>query len=223
METHRRAGPGRARRDRPAGQGRARLRMRASRARDHAGTRGRRQREGERGRGAADATCWTATRSRRRRCWRLYRRRWGIEQVFQQVTETFALAHLIGCEPQGGAPAVRLLPAAVQPGAADQGVRRRRRPRAGAARCRRSTCSRTSAKNWRRGRTTPTARGPAASRRATDASASAASCSQARGTRSATPRRRTTSRAPSVHPERLHGGHSSVQRLLEGKALVVRS
>lgn len=30
----------------------------------------------------------------------LYRERWGIERVFQQVTETFALAHLIGCEPR---------------------------------------------------------------------------------------------------------------------------
>jgi hypothetical protein len=30
----------------------------------------------------------------------LYRRRWGIESVFQQVTETFALDHLIGCAPQ---------------------------------------------------------------------------------------------------------------------------
>lgn len=30
----------------------------------------------------------------------LYRRRWGIEQVFQQVTETFALDHLIGSAPQ---------------------------------------------------------------------------------------------------------------------------
>jgi hypothetical protein len=30
----------------------------------------------------------------------LYRRRWGIEQVFQQVTETFSLTHLIGCAPQ---------------------------------------------------------------------------------------------------------------------------
>jgi hypothetical protein len=30
----------------------------------------------------------------------LYRRRWGIEQVFQQVTETFALAHLIGSSPR---------------------------------------------------------------------------------------------------------------------------
>lgn len=30
----------------------------------------------------------------------LYRRRWGIEQVFQQVTETFSLQHLIGCAPQ---------------------------------------------------------------------------------------------------------------------------
>jgi hypothetical protein len=31
---------------------------------------------------------------------KLYRKRWGIEQMFQQVTETFALEHLIGCTPQ---------------------------------------------------------------------------------------------------------------------------
>jgi hypothetical protein len=30
----------------------------------------------------------------------LYRLRWGIEQVFQQVTETFALEHLIGSDPK---------------------------------------------------------------------------------------------------------------------------
>jgi hypothetical protein len=30
----------------------------------------------------------------------LYRMRWGIEQVFQQVTETFSLDHLIGCAPK---------------------------------------------------------------------------------------------------------------------------
>lgn len=30
----------------------------------------------------------------------LYRRRWGIEQIFQQVTETFSLEHLIGCTPR---------------------------------------------------------------------------------------------------------------------------
>jgi hypothetical protein len=30
----------------------------------------------------------------------LYRHRWGIEQVFQQVTETFSLTHLIGSAPQ---------------------------------------------------------------------------------------------------------------------------
>jgi len=30
----------------------------------------------------------------------LYRERWGIERVFQQVTETFALSHLIGCAPR---------------------------------------------------------------------------------------------------------------------------
>jgi hypothetical protein len=31
---------------------------------------------------------------------KLYRRRWGIETVFQQVTETFSLSHLIGCSPK---------------------------------------------------------------------------------------------------------------------------
>jgi hypothetical protein len=30
----------------------------------------------------------------------LYKKRWGIEQVFQQVTETFSLSHLIGCSPK---------------------------------------------------------------------------------------------------------------------------
>jgi hypothetical protein len=30
----------------------------------------------------------------------LYRRRWGIEQIFQQVTETFSLQHLIGSSPK---------------------------------------------------------------------------------------------------------------------------
>lgn len=30
----------------------------------------------------------------------LYRRRWGIEQVFQEVTQTFSLEHLIGCSPK---------------------------------------------------------------------------------------------------------------------------
>jgi hypothetical protein len=30
----------------------------------------------------------------------LYRHRWSIEQVFQQVTETFSLSHLIGCAPK---------------------------------------------------------------------------------------------------------------------------
>jgi hypothetical protein len=30
----------------------------------------------------------------------LYRRRWGIEQIFQQVTETFSLDHLIGSSPR---------------------------------------------------------------------------------------------------------------------------
>jgi len=31
---------------------------------------------------------------------KLYRRRWGIERMFQEVTETFALDHLIGCAPK---------------------------------------------------------------------------------------------------------------------------
>jgi hypothetical protein len=31
---------------------------------------------------------------------KLYRRRWRLEQMFQQVTETFSLSHLIGCTPR---------------------------------------------------------------------------------------------------------------------------
>lgn len=31
---------------------------------------------------------------------KLYRRRWGIERMFQEVTETFSLQHLIGCSPK---------------------------------------------------------------------------------------------------------------------------
>jgi hypothetical protein len=31
---------------------------------------------------------------------KLYRRRWGIERMFQEVTETFSLKHLIGCTPR---------------------------------------------------------------------------------------------------------------------------
>ena len=31
----------------------------------------------------------------------LYRRRWGIEQMFQQVTQTFSLERLISCSPKG--------------------------------------------------------------------------------------------------------------------------
>jgi hypothetical protein len=31
----------------------------------------------------------------------VYLQRWGIERVFQQITEVFALQHLIGCKPQG--------------------------------------------------------------------------------------------------------------------------
>jgi hypothetical protein len=31
---------------------------------------------------------------------KLYRRRWGIEQMFQQVTQVFSLEHLIGCSPR---------------------------------------------------------------------------------------------------------------------------
>jgi hypothetical protein len=30
----------------------------------------------------------------------LYKKRWGIEQLFQQITETFSLSHLIGCSPR---------------------------------------------------------------------------------------------------------------------------
>ena len=66
----------------------------------------------------------------------LYKKRWGIEQVFQQVTETFArddAARRIRSVQfaQGGAAAVLVLSVAVQSDAGDQGVCGRGRGRAG--------------------------------------------------------------------------------------------
>lgn len=42
-----------------------------------------------------DRSCFTAAS-----LLQLYKMRWNIEQVFQQVTETFSLTHLIGCAPK---------------------------------------------------------------------------------------------------------------------------
>ena len=39
--------------------------------------------------------------SRRWTCWTVYLNRWGIERMFQQVTEVFGLEHLIGTRPEG--------------------------------------------------------------------------------------------------------------------------
>jgi hypothetical protein len=45
----------------------------------------------------------------------LYRERWGIERMFQQVTEGFGLEGLIGNTPQSMSIPIRLLSAVVQP------------------------------------------------------------------------------------------------------------
>jgi hypothetical protein len=127
----------------------------------------------------------------------LYRRRWGIEQVFQQVTETFALSHLIGSSPRAVLlqfsyclllyDLVQLVKAYV---AADGRVLASAVPRetrdAGRMRDRLSELLKGS---W----------DPIAYTKAPD-------------------KRPRPQRAP---PKRLVGGHSSVQRVLEGRAKVI--
>lgn len=153
----------------------------------------------------------------------LYRRRWGIEQVFQQVTETFSLRHLIGSSPRAVllqfsyclllynlvqlikayvADDGKVLAGAVSTFYLFQDIRRELLAWAyhaggGWPRCRRDA-------GQMRRRLRELLRGswdPIAYTKASDKN----------------PRRK---RPP---PRRLHGGHSSVQRLLEGRARVVSS
>ena len=129
----------------------------------------------------------------------LYKKRWDIEQVFQQVTETFALAHLIGSSPRAVLlqfayclllyNLVQLIKTYV---AADGRVL------AGAV----STFylfNDIRSELSRRGRITPTAGGRAVTATRRKCVGVCASCCAVRGTRSATPRHRTGSRVPRVH------------------------
>jgi len=153
----------------------------------------------------------------------LYRRRWGIEQVFQQVTETFSLEHLMGSSPKAVlfqfayclllynlvqlikayvADDGKVLATAVSTFYLFQDIRRELAAWAyhtGGAwpRCRRNA-------GQMRGRLRELLRGswdPIGYTKASD--------------------RKPRPKPPP--PKRLHGGHSSVQRLLEGRAVVIES
>ena len=153
----------------------------------------------------------------------LYRRRWGIEQVFQQVTETFSLEHLIGSSPRAVlfqfayclllynlvqlikayvADDGKVLATAVSTFYLFQDIRRELAAWAyhtGGAwpRCHRDAGQmRQRLRELLRGSWDPI------------------------GYAKASDKRPRPKRAP---PRQLRGGHSSVQRLLEGKAVVIES
>jgi len=153
----------------------------------------------------------------------LYRRRWGIEQMFQQVTETFALDHLIGSSPRAVLlqfayclllyNLVQLIKAYV---AADgkvlatvvstfylfNDIRRELQAWAYHTDGTWPRCGRDAEQMRRRlGELLAGSWDPVAYTKAAD-------------------KKPRPKRPP---PLRLHGGHSSVQRLLEGKAKIVRS
>lgn len=157
---------------------------------------------------------------------KLYRKRWSIEQMFQQVTETFSLTHLIGCRPQAVLFQFALcllmynLVQVVKRYVAADGkmddvsavstyglfydVRRELTAWAYLAREPSSWCRRAGANRdagQMRERLTELTAGswdPVAYTKAAD----------------------KNPRKPKPPPKRLHGGHTSVQRLLEGKARV---
>lgn len=151
---------------------------------------------------------------------KLYRRRWSIEQMFRQVTETFSLAHLIGCRPQAVLFQLALcllmynLVQVVKRYVADDGgadvsavsthglfydVRRELLAWAYLAR-----------EPWHR------AGRDSGQMRERLAELTAGSWDPVAYTKAADKR----PRKPKPPPKRLHGGHTSVQRLLEGKARV---
>lgn len=153
----------------------------------------------------------------------LYRRRWGIEQVFQQVTETFSLGHLIGSSPRAVLlqfayclllyNLVQLIKAYV---AADGGVL--------------ATAVSTfylfqdirrelAAWAYHTDGTWPRRRRDAPRMRRRLGELLRGSWDPV-GYAKASDRKPRPKRPP---PKRLHGGHSSVQRLLDGKAVVVQS
>ena len=153
----------------------------------------------------------------------LYRRRWGIEQVFQQVTETFSLGHLIGSSPRAVlfqfayclllynlvqlikayvADDGKVLAAAVSTFYLFQDIRKELAAWAyhtGGAwpRCHRDAGQmRQRLRELLRGSWDPIGYAKASDKKP---------------------------RPKPPPPKRLHGGHSSVQRLLEGNAVVIES
>ena len=151
----------------------------------------------------------------------LYRMRWGIEQVFQQVTETFALDHLIGSSPKAVlfqfayclllynlvqlvkayvAQDGRVLAAAVSTFYLFQDIRRE-----------------LLAWAYHTGGAWPRCRRDAAQMRRRLRELLAGSWDPLAYTKASD----TKPRKKPPPPKRLRGGHSSVQRLLEGRANVV--
>jgi hypothetical protein len=153
----------------------------------------------------------------------LYRRRWGIEQVFQQVTETFALDHLIGSSPRAVlfqfayclllynlvqliktyvADDGRVLAAAVSTFYLFNDIRKELSAWAYHTDGTWPRCHRDAARMRQRlGELTRGSWDPIGYAKASD-------------------KKPRPKRPP---PKRLRGGHSSVQRLLDGKAVVIRS
>lgn len=153
----------------------------------------------------------------------LYRRRWGIEQVFQQVTETFSLSHLIGSSPRAVlvqfayclllynlvqliktyvAADGRVLASVVSTFYLFNDIRKE-----------------LSAWAYHTDGTWPRCHRDAAPMRRRLRELLHGSWDPI-GYTKASDKKPRPKRPP---PKRLHGGHSSVQRLLEGKAVVVRS
>lgn len=151
----------------------------------------------------------------------LYRLRWGIEQVFQQVTETFALDHLIGCSPKAAllqlayclllydlvqlvkayvADDGRVLASAVSTYYLFQDVRRE-----------------LTAWAYHTGGEWPRCRRDAGAMRRRLCELLAGSWDPVAYTK-ASDKKPRKKKPP---PRRLHGGYSSVQRVLEGRAKVV--
>jgi len=153
----------------------------------------------------------------------LYRRRWGIEQVFQQVTETFALEHLIGSSPQAVlfqfayclllynlvqliktyvADDGRVLATAVSTFYLFNDIRKELSAWAYHTDGTWPRCHRDARQMRQRlGELTRGSWDPIGYAKGSD-------------------KKPRPKRPP---PKRLHGGHSSVQRLLDGKAVVIRS
>ena len=151
----------------------------------------------------------------------LYRCRWGIEQVFQQVTETFSLSHLIGCSPKAALlqlayclllyDLVQLVKAYV---AGDGGV-----PASAVSSYYLFQDLRRELVAWayHTDGTWPRARRDEAQMRRRLHNLLAGVWDPIAYTKASDKR----PRKKPPPPKRLHGGHSSVQRVLEGRAKVV--